>query len=94
MKIHKMSNKQFAKFVRRMVTDGPTEWSNEKYDYRSFCLPEGRTVSWIIRRRLGGTQEYEPWAYFDAVLCYWVTMEGGKRYIYYPKDLRKALQDD
>lgn len=98
MKIHKMSHKQFAKFLTRMVKYDGVDWSSDKYDYYSRPFYDDDDVNWIIYRSLGGAKAYEMWAWHDTVHECWAVREIGKKgplcYHYFDKDLRKAVQDD
>ena len=99
MKVHKMSNKQFAKFVTDMQKQAMKNPSRlyfrftDKYDYecrQTFFLCDD---DWIIRRRLSGTTEFSLWAVHNSIYKLWTAREGNKFYEYLDSDLEKAVQN-
>ena len=69
MKVHKMSTKQFAKFVsglQEQAMKNPLRIafaSTEKYDYECRRIVTPMVIDWEIRRRLGGDLWYNLWAF-------------------------------
>ena len=100
MKVHKMSNKQFAKFVtdmQKQAMKNPLRLSfrfTDKYDYeckQGYFLCD---ADWIIRRKLGGTEQYIIWASHDPYVKLWYVREGDITYTYLDSDLEKEVQKD
>lgn len=100
MKVHRMSVKQFAKFVfglQEQAAKNPLQMAykfTDKYDYickQCFFLGDD---DWIIRRRLSGTERDYIWARHDPGLAAWTVYEGGNVYQYDDSDLEKAVQKD
>ena len=98
MKVHKMSNKQFAKFVsglQKQAMKNPSRLSfrfTDKYDYE--CRQVFSVyIDWEIRRRLGGDLWYTLWALHNKERHAWTVYEGGKLYEYLDSDLEKAVQN-
>ena len=98
MKVHKMSNKQFAKFVYGLQKQAMKNSlrvsyvSTEKYDYE--CRKIGgymymNGLDWEIRRRLGGDVWYTLWAFHNMDRKAWTVYEGGKSYEYLDNDLER-----
>lgn len=101
MKVHKMSTKQFAKFVmgiQKQAMKNPLHRAykfTDKYDYQYFqCDPE-TLIDCKIRRRLGGTADFNDiWAMHDIERRAWIVREGDKLYEYLDSDIEKAVQKD
>ena len=100
MKVHKMSTKQFAKFVsclQEQAMKNPLRIayiSTEKYDYECRRIVSHMAIDWEIRRRLGGDLWYTLWAFHNKARKAWTVYEGDKVYEYLDSDLEKAVQDD
>ena len=98
MKVHKMSNKQFAKFVsglQEQAMKNPRRISyvyTEKYDYDCRNVTSYTSIDWEIRRRLGGALWYTLWAFHNKERHAWTVYEGGSVYEYLDSDLEKAVQ--
>ena len=99
MKVHKMSNKQFAKFVsglQKQALKNPLRIayvSTEKYDYDCRKVISYTGIDWEIRRRLGGSDSwYTLWAFHNTVRKAWTVYDGGNVYEYLDNDLEKAVQ--
>mgnify|MGYP004683394889 CR=1 FL=1 len=99
MKVHKMSTKQFAKFVigmQNMALKNRLRVSyafTDKYDYeckQGFFLCD---IDWKIGRRLGGATEFSSWAVHDSIHKVWTVREGEKLYKYLDSDIEKAVQN-
>ena len=99
MKVHKMSNKQFAKFVtsmQNMALKNRLRVSyafTDKYDYECRKVISVY-IDWEIRRKLGGAEWDTLWALHNKDRKAWIVYEGGKSYEYIDSDLEKAVQDD
>ena len=99
MKVHKMSNKQFAKFVsglQEQAIKNPTRFSyvsTDKYDYECRKIVSHMAVDWEIRRRLGGDLWYTLWAFHNGNRHTWTVYEGKNVYTYLDSDLEKAVQN-
>lgn len=99
MKVHKMSNKQFAKFVsglQEQAMKNPFHISykcTDKYDYECRRIISYVGIDWEIRRRLGGSLWYENWAMHNTGREAWTVYEGDKVYEYLDSDLEKAVQN-
>ena len=100
MKVHKMSNKQFAKFVsdlQKQAMKNPLRLSfrfTDKYDYeckQGYFLCD---ADWIIRRKLGGAEQFKLWAMHNPWYSIWTVVEGDKVYWYRDTDLEKAVRDN
>ena len=100
MKVHKMSTKQFAKFVSGLQdqamknTRHVSYVSTEKYDYECRRIVSHMAIDWEIRRRLGGDLWYTLWAFHNEGRKAWTVYEGKNVYEYLDSDLEKAVQDD
>ena len=100
MKVHKMSNKQFAKFVsclQEQAMNNPQHRAykfTDKYDYDCRKVTSYTGIDWEIRRRLGGALWYTLWAFHNKERHAWTVYEGGNVYEYFDSDLEKAVQDD
>ena len=100
MKVHKMSNKQFAKFVsglQNQAMKNPLRIayvSTEKYDYDCRKIVSHMAIDWEIRRRLGGDLWYTLWAFHNKERHAWTVYEGGNVYEYLDSEIEKAVQDD
>lgn len=104
MKVHKMSTKQFAKFVsglQEQAMKNPIHISyasTEKYDYECRKIRgymEMMGLDWEIRRRLGGSDSwYTLWAFHNMDHKAYTVYEGGKSYEYLDSDLEKAVHKD
>ena len=97
MKVHKMSTKQFAKFVtglQKQAMKNPISISTEKYDYECRKIVSHMAIDWEIRRRLGGDLWYTLWAFHNEGRKAWTVYEGKNVYEYLDSDLEKAVQDD
>ena len=103
MKVHKMSNKQFAKFVSGLQAQAMKNplrisyVSTEKYDYdcrKVVGYIEIEGIDWEIRRRLGGDLWYTLWAFHNKGRKAWTVYEGKNVYEYLDSDLEKAVQKD
>ena len=99
MKIHKMSTKQFAKFVsglQKQAMKNPlriASASTEKYDYECRRIVSHMAIDWEIRRRLGGDLWYTLWAFHNEGRKAWTVYEGKNVYEYLDSDLEKAVQN-
>ena len=100
MKVHKMSNKQFAKFVICMQEQaeknplGMAVRITDKYDY--ICRKDYYFLcdaDWIIKRRLGGKEFHKVWAVHNYGRKAWTVYEGDKVYEYLDSELEKAVQN-
>ena len=100
MKVHKMSTKQFAKFVtglQKQAMKNPISisiTSTEKYDYECRKIVSHMAIDWEIRRRLGGDLWYTLWAFHNEGRKAWTVYEGKNVYEYLDSDLEKAVQKD
>ena len=97
MKVHKMSTKQFAKFVtglQKQAMKNPISISTEKYDYECRKIVSHMAIDWEIRRRLGGDLWYTLWAFHNEGRKAWTVYEGKNVYEYLDSDLEKAVQKD
>ena len=97
MKVHKMSTKQFAKFVtglQKQAMKNPISISTEKYDYECRKIVSHMAIDWEIRRRLGGDLWYTLWAFHNESRKAWTVYEGKNVYEYLDSDLEKAVQKD
>lgn len=98
MKVHKMSSKQFAKFVSGMqdqAAKNPVHLaykSTDKYDYECRAVKSYAGIDWEIRRRLGGALWYSLWAMHNQEREAWTVYEGDKVYEYFDTDLERAVQ--
>ena len=99
MKVHKMSTKQFAKFVsglQEQAMKNPLRIafaSTEKYDYECRRIVTPMVIDWEIRRRLGGDLWYNLWAFHNKARRVWKVYEGHEVYEYFDSDLEKAVQN-
>lgn len=99
MKVHKMSNKQFAKFVlgmQKQAMKNPLRISyvsTDKYDYDCRKVTSYTGIDWEIRRRLGGDLWYTLWAFHNESRKAWTVYEGKNAYEYLDSDLEKAVQN-
>ena len=102
MKVHKMSNKQFAKFasgLQEQAMKNPLRIfyvSTEKYDYDCRKIVGYMAIAgidWEIRRRLGGDSWYNLWAFHNESRKAWTVYEGKNVYEYLDSDLERAVQD-
>lgn len=99
MKVHKMSNKQFAKFVSGLQAQAMKNplsisyVSTEKYDYDCRKIVSHMAIDWEIRRRLGGDLWFTLWAFHNDSRHAWTVYEGGNVYEYLDSDLEKAVQN-
>lgn len=100
MKVHKMSTKQFAKFVsglQEQAVKNPLKKSykfTDKYDYECEEVRCRLDEDWRIRRKLGGTDQFKLWAVHNPWYSVWTVIEGDKVYGYHDTDLEKAVQKD
>ena len=100
MKDHKMSTKQFAKFVSGLqdrALKNPRHISSvspETYDYECRRIVSHMAIDWEIRRRLGGDLWYTLWAFHNESRKAWTVYEGKNVYEYLDSDLEKAVQKD
>ena len=99
MKVHKMSTKQFAKFVsglQAQALKNPLRnayVSTDKYDYDCRKIVSHMAIDWEIRRRLGGALWYTLWAFHNKARKAWTVYEGDNVYEYLDSDLEKAVQN-
>ena len=99
MKVHKMSAKQFAKFVSGLQDQAMKKYSSrsyvstEKYDYECRRIVSHMAIDWEIRRRLGGDLWYTLWAFHNESRKAWTVYEGKNVYEYLDSDLEKAVQN-
>ena len=99
MKVHKMSTKQFAKFVfglQEKALKNPLRISlvfTDKYDYDCRKVTSYTGIDWEIRRRLGGALWYTLWAFHNKERHAWTVYEGKNVYEYLDSDLEKAVQN-
>lgn len=97
MKVHKMSTKQFAKFVsglQKQAKKNPWDIAakiTDKYDY--VCRKRPYDEDWIIQRRLGGAEFAKVWAVHSYERKSWIVYEGDKLYEYLDSDIEKAVQN-
>ena len=99
MKVHKMSNKQFAKFVsclQEQAMKNPQHRAykfTDKYDYECRRIVSHMAIDWEIRRRLGGDLWYTLWAFHNESRKAWTVYEVKNVYEYLDSDLEKAVQN-
>lgn len=99
MKVHKMSTKQFAKFVsglQKQAMKNPFHRAykfTDKYDYQYWKCDPATSIDCKIRRRLGGMAEFSSWAAHDTERHAWIVCEGDKVYVYRDDELEKVMQN-
>lgn len=98
MKVHRMSNKQFAKFVSGLqgqAAKNPLHLAykfTDKYDYECRQVATYVGIDWEVKRRLGSVGRFGIWAEHNQELKAWAVREGDKIYQYLDADLEKAVQ--
>lgn len=99
MKVHKMSTNQFAKFVSGLQAQAMKNplrisyVSTDKYDYicrKDYFLCD---ADWIIKRRLGGAEFHNVWAFHNYCRHAWTVYEGENVYEYLDSEIEKAVQN-
>ena len=100
MKVHKMSTKQFAKFVSGMQEQAMKNGlyvsyrSTDKYDYECKTYDYLCNPDWRIRRKIGGARYFSEWAMHFPERAAWLVVEGNKVYEYLDSDLEKAVKEN